>query len=53
MLFDGYVEKIHASLYENASQILTAKNRNAEDIIIEINCGEYIKTTKPLFLSKI
>lgn len=52
MLFDGYVEKIHASLYENASQILTAKNRNAEDIIIEINCGEYIKNDKTIISVK-
>lgn len=43
ILFDNYVEKIHIALDEKTSQMITAKNRNGEDIIIEISCNEFNK----------
>jgi len=48
ILFDNCIEKIHASLFEKTSQIINAKNRNGEDIIIEISCGELNKDGKTI-----
>lgn len=52
ILFDNCIEKIHESLFENASQIITAKNRSGEDIIIEISCGELKKEGKTIIAVK-
>jgi len=46
ILFDNQIEKIHISIFEKTSQIFSAKNRNGEDIIIEISCNEFNKNEK-------
>ena len=48
ILFDNCIEKIHESLFEKTRQIINAKNRNGEDIIIEISCGELNKDGKTI-----
>ncbi|HBG48431.1 MAG TPA: hypothetical protein DDW90_02785 [Cyanobacteria bacterium UBA9971] len=52
ILFDNCIEKIHESLFEKTSQIINAKNRNGDDIIIEIACGELNKDGKTIISIK-
>ena len=52
ILFDNCVEKIHDALDQNTSQIITAKNRNGEDIIVEISCSPFNKNGKNIISVK-
>ncbi len=52
ILFDDQIDKIHTALAEKTSQILTAKNRAGEDIIVEIACNEFSKDGKTIISVK-
>jgi PAS domain S-box-containing protein len=52
ILFDIDVEKIHTSLYEKSSQILIVKNRNGDDLIVEISCNEFNNAGKTIISVK-
>jgi len=52
ILFDNHIDNIYTALYEKTSQIITAKNRNGEDIIVEISCNEFNKKEKTIISVK-
>jgi len=52
ILFDDCVDNIHTALYEKTSRMITAKNRNGEDIIIEISCNEFNNKGKTIISVK-
>ncbi len=50
LLFDNDVNKIHLSVYEKTNLIITAKNKNGQDVITDISCAR-INNDKDIIIS--